>query len=386
MPLHPLLQIRLYDNDLTSPTLIEDLTERVMGLKFGTALNGGFKFCTFTLATGIGAAWNWLSREGKKGYHFNRIAIHEEQTMVWEGRITDITLQVGGGNQFLGVTAQGYWGSTHDQYYSDDDGSRTDWTSGSNHQIDDIIKEVLTAECPDINSDQTNIAAGSRDLVGINLSARAYPQDIINNLTNLSDDDGAVWFFAIWDNRVPYLFKRVATQIDWYVWLEDLGDLRLQQSAVQLRNAIIPTVGGTEGTTQTDTTSLALYPRRELKVALQTGTNANTQADAAGMAVVERALPRQQQSFSVSGRIYRTAGDTGGRLEQTPLWRVRAGEVIRIQDLVPSSAATPGLDDVRTFYIMETSYDADTNVLTIQPDRRSRRLSDIVGRSGNVEQ
>ena len=385
MPLHSLLQVRLYDNDLASPSLIEDLTERVMGLKFGTALNGGFKFCSFSLATGIGAAWNWLSREGKKGYHFNRITIHEEQILVWEGRISDITLRVEEGRQLIGVVAQGYWGSTRDQYYSDDDGSRTDWTSGSGDQIDDIIKEVLTAECPDINSDQTNIAAGSRDLAGINLSAREYPQTIINNLTALSDDDGSVWFFAIWDNRVPYLFKRVATQIDWYVWLEDLGNLRLQQSASELRNAIIPTVGGTAGTTQTDATSLALYPRRELKVALQTGTNANTQADAAGMAVVEKALPRQQQSFSVSGRIYRTSGDTGGRLEQTPLWRVRAGEVIRIQDLVPSSAATPGLDDVRTFYIMETSYDADTNVLTIQPDRRSRRLSSIIGRLGDIE-
>ena len=58
MPLHSLLQVRLYDNDLASPSLIEDLTERVMGLKFGTALNGGFKFCSFSLATGIGAAWN----------------------------------------------------------------------------------------------------------------------------------------------------------------------------------------------------------------------------------------------------------------------------------------------------------------------------------------
>jgi len=385
MPLQPTLQIRLYDNNLTTPTLLEDLTERVMGLKFGTALNGGFKMCTFTLGTGIGAAWNWLSREGKKGYHFNRITIHEEQTLVWEGRISDISLQVQSGQQTIAVIAQGYWASTHDQYYSDDDGSRTDWTSGSGHEIHDIIKEVLTAECPDINSDQTNIATGSRDLAGINLSAKEYPQAIINNLTALSDSDGAVWFFAIWDNRIPYLFKRAVTQIDWYVWLADLGNLRLQQSALELRNAIIPTVGGTAGTTQTDATSLVLYPRRELKISLPTGTNANTQADAAGTAASEKALPRQQQSFSVSGKIYRTAGDAGGRLEETPLWRVRAGEVIRIQDLVPSSAATPALDDVRTFYIMETNYNADSNVLTIQPDRRAFRLSTVLNRLGDIE-
>ena len=60
------------------------------------------------------------------------------------------------------------------------------------------------------------------------------------------------------------------------------------------------------------------------------------------------------------------------------MWRVRAGEVIRIQDLVPNSAATPALDDVRTFYIMQTEYDATSNQLTIQPDRRRLGLADIV--------
>ena len=385
MPLQPSLQIRLYDNNLASPTLIEDLTDRVLGLKFSTALNGGFKSCSFNITTSIGGAWNWLSREGKRGYHFNRITIHEDQTLIWEGRIADVSLQIQSGTQLINVLALGYWSSTHDQYYSDDDGSRTDWTGGSGHEIHDIIKEVLTAECPDINSDQTNIATGSRDLAGINLSAKEYPQAIINNLTELSDSDGAVWFFAIWDNRIPYLFKRAVAKIDWYVWLADLGNLRLQQSALELRNAIIPTVGGTAGTTQTDATSLVLYPRRELKISLPTGANANTQADAAGTAATEKALPRQQQSFSVSGRIYRTTGDTGGRLEETPLWRVRAGEVIRIQDLVPSSAATPALDDVRTFYIMETNYSADSNVLTIQPDRRAFRLSTVLNQQGTIE-
>ena len=266
-----------------------------------------------------------------------------------------------------------------DQFYTDNDG--TDWTSGSGHQIDDIIKEVLTDECPDINSDQSNIAAGSRDLAGIDFSTKAYPQDIVNDLTKNSDDDNSVWFFAIWENRIPYLFKRAVTQVDHYVWLESLDDLRLTQSATELRNAILPFVGSTEGTTQTNTTSLALYPRREFKVSLKTGTNANTQGDAATTAAEERGFPRQQQSFTVSGRIYNAvAGDAGARLEEIPLWRVRAGDVIRIQDLVPATAATPSLDDVRTFYIMETEYDADTNTLTVQPDRRRRSLPSIIAK------
>ena len=379
MPLHPLLQVRMYDNDLSSPTLIEDLTDRVSNLKMTTALNGGFNLCNFRITASIGEAWNYLSREGKRGHHFNRLVVNEEQRIIWEGRISEIELQIESDHQGLEITSFGYWSSMRDQFYTDDAG--TDWTGGSGHEIDDIVKEVLTDECPDISTDHTNIAAGSRDLAGIDFSDKAYPQDIVNDLTKNSDDDNSVWFFAIWEGRVPYLFKRQVTKIDHYVWLDSVSDLKLNQSATDLRNAILPFVGGTEGTTRTNTTSLALYPRREHKVSLQTGTNANTQGDAATTAAEERGFPRQQQNFRVSGRIYNAAaGDEGGRLEEIPLWRVRAGDVIRIQDLVPSSSATASLDDVRTFYIMETEYDADTNILTIQPDRRRRNLPSIISK------
>ena len=377
------LQVRLFDNNLASPTLIDDLTDRISNLSFSTALNGGFKFCRFRLNMGFDQCWQWLSREGKRGYHFYRLAIYEGHNLIWEGRITEIAIAVTGARLGLKVTAFGYWAATRDQLYSDDDGGHTDWTSGSGHTIDDIIKEMLTQECPDIASDQGNITAGSRDLAGINLSEREYPQHYINEITKLSDDDGVTWFFAIWDGRVPYLFKKSSSVVHWAVYLENISFLNLEQSSATLRNAIIPIVSGSEGTTQTDTASLGLYPRREEKVVLQAGANANSQADAAANAVTERALPRQEQAFTIAGRIFAaTAADTGGRLEEAPLWRVRAGDVIRIQDLVPSSAATPALDDLRTFYIMSTSYNADNNTLRIQPDRRRKRLSSVVAKLG----
>jgi len=377
MPLRPRLQLRLYDNDLSAPTLIEELTERVGALRFGTALNGGFKICTFTLPTTIGQAWLWLSREGKRGYHFNRIAIHEDATLIWEGRIMEVELLVQSGEQSIRVTAMGYWSACRDQFYTAT--GNTNWASGS-HTIDDIIKEMLTEECPDISSDQTNITATTRDVVGLDFTTKEYPQTRINELTSLSDSDGAIWFFAIWDSRIPYLTARAVTAVDWYVWLADLGNLSLQQSALELRNVVLPYISTTEGTTQTDATSLLLYPRREEKLSVPTGTNANTQADAASGRASEQSLPRQAQSFRVTGRIYRTTGVSGGRLEEVQKWRVRAGDVIRIQDLVPTTAATPALDDVRTFFIMETDYNAQNDTLSIQPDRRGRRLSKQVAK------
>ena len=102
--------------------------------------------------------------------------------------------------------------------------------------------------------------------------------------------------------------------------------------------------------------------------------------DAASGHASEQSLPRQAQSFDVTGRIYRTTGASGGRLEESQKWRVRAGDVIRIQDLVPTTASTPALDDVRTFFIMESDYNAQNDTLRLQPDRRGRSLSDMVAK------
>ena len=374
------LQVRIYDNNLASPTLIQDVSERVNGLSFSTQLNGGFKTCGFQISMLMEEAWGWLSREGKRGYHFYRVTIHDEQTLVWEGRIIDIQLQITGNREGITVVAVGYWSACHDQFYTTT--GNTDWSSGSNHFMHEIVAEMLTEECPDINSDQSGLEEADVDLAGIDIAAKEYPQTRINQLVKLSSSDHATWFFAIWDDRKPYLFKRSVTEIDWRVWLNSFQNLRLGQSALDLRNSVIPVKGATDGTAVDNSASILLYPRREVRFVLPTDTPNTPMEDAATMFGVESGLPRQNQSFEISGKVYRATSATGGRLEEIPKYLIRAGESIRIQDLVPASVSI-ALDDVRTFYIMETNYNADKDTITIQPDRRARRLSNIIAE--NVE-
>ena len=381
MPLRPRLQIRLFDNDLSSPTLIDELTERVGALQFSTALNGGFKVCTFTLPATIGQAWLWLSREGKRGYHFNRITVHEDQTLVWEGRIMEVELLVQSGEQSIRVTAMGYWSACRDQFYTAT--GNTNWASGS-HTIDDIIKEMLTEECPDISSDQTNITATSRDVVGLDLTTKAYPQARINELTSLSDSDGKIWFFAIWEGRKPYLKQRVSTTLHWTTYTSELGPgSLLQQDAYQLRNNILPVKDGTEGTAAADSDRRSTVPVRDLSITIQKGTPSGAENEERDRALAEKKAPQQSQRFIITGRIWSTKED--GAFIGTPLWRVRSGEVIRISDLIPATVATPTFDALRTFYINETSYDAITNRLTVVPDRPPTDITRLVTRSIQTE-
>jgi hypothetical protein len=386
------LRVLLFDNNLSSPTLLDDLTSRVENLRFATALHGGFKFATFSLAASLPEAWEYLAEAGKtSGRHFSRLLISEEKRTIWEGRITDVRFAYSGGEIGLRITAQGYWGSLRDQFYSDDDGSRTDWTSGS-HTADDIIKEMLTEECPSINSDQSNIDANSRDIAGINLSARAYPQDIIiTKLAPISDSDNSMWFFSVWEDRIPYWKPRSIAILDYRIRLADTSNLELNQSGIEMRNAIIPlrenTDGTfTEGTTVTNATSIAFYTRREMLFQLPIGSTANTQADAATTMAEERGYPVQAQNFNISGHVYQAlSGAVGSNFNEVPKWRVRAGETIRIDDLVPQTIATPAFDRLRTFHIRETIYDADNDVLTIHPDTNPRTLANIMSNLGNVE-
>ena len=366
------LEVRIYDNNLATPTLIHDVTDTMSDLVFSTQLNGGFKQCTFKVNMPVGEAWNWLSREGKRGYHFYRVTVHDEMILVWEGRIMNVGLEISGTQQGISVMAMGYWSSCHDQFYA----QGTNWASGSNHFMHEIVADILTESCPDINDDQSGLEDGDVDLAGIVVNGD-YPQKHINAVVKTSDTTHTPWFFAIWDDRKPYLFKRNITDIDWRVWLDSFTTLRLEQSAVELRNKVTPRAGTTDGTAVINAASQLLYPVRESKFSLPSGTPSASREDAATMFSAEQAVPRQRQGFSISGKVYRATSSDSGRLEESPKYLIRAGQSIRIQDLVPSSAPLE-LDDVRTFYIMETQYTANTDTIMIQPDRRRHRITSTI--------
>lgn len=383
------LEVRIY-NDYNKATLLDVLTDKVEGLQFSTALHGGFKDCRLSIPLDLAQSWLYLHRENVQGRHFAHLEINEGSRTVWEGRIMEVELRVERGFRGLSIKAMGYWNSCRDRYYDAGDTGNTDWTTGGPHTIDDIIKELLTKECPDINSNQSNIAASTSDVEGLVLTDRDYPQNIIiDSLAPLVDDGDAPWYFAIWEDRIPYWAERAITSpIDWQVWLRDLSSLRLAQSAIHLRNAVLPVVGTTEGTAASDTDSQTLYPVRDVILNLPTGIPTASANQARDSALTERKLPRQSTAFAIDGRVYDSQGGAlaaAGAIAEAPLWRVRAGDTIRIQDLVPFSASSPTLDDVRTFYILETRYNASRNSLQVQPDRPTNDLGSIMARLNLIE-
>ncbi|KKK90966.1 hypothetical protein LCGC14_2717730, partial [marine sediment metagenome] len=66
-----------------------------------------------------------------------------------------------------------------------------------------------------------------------------------------------------------------------------------------------------------------------------------------------------------------------------PSYWVRAGEVIKVLDLVPASADLDSvtLDAIRTLFITETTYDVDRGQLSLVFDTVSSKLEAVLARS-----
>jgi len=394
---HQALKIYLYE-DKSATALEAELSGRFTRLVFSTALHGGFKQCDLTVPMDLGEAWQWLNRENLPGRHYHHLVLSEGGRTVWEGRVMDVELAWNAAFSGLSITAMGYWSSLRDRLYKAGTGDATDWTIGGPHVASDVIKQMIVQQCPDING-TAGIQTNSRNIAGINLGTYAYPQDVIvSKLAPLADSDGGVYHFAVWEGRQPHWKPRSVARVDWYLFLKDVSQGRLRQQGIHLRNGVIPYMGTAEGTGTIDSGSTATYPLRQILLNLGTGLPATAGNDARDAAIADGKSPTQDQDFTVKGHVYSTqaavmgtgtaagtAVGQSGALVERPKWWVRAGDVVRINDLLPASVATASLDNLRTFYVLETRYDAVADTLSVQPDRPPGRLGVLLSRIGTIE-
>jgi hypothetical protein len=354
-----MLTITLYNADLVSPTRVEDLTQRIENLRFSTLLHGGFGHCTFDLVCSLGEVWEWRLKR-----YFYRLVIREVDTVIWEGRLEDIEFTLKG----LRVTFLGYWRNLADEPYN------ASWGVSPTY-ADEIIKDMLTNKCPQIAADQSNIQSPGLDITPQTFDDDRYPIDLVRLLAEFSDSTQQVWYFAIWADRIPHFFPRNTSTVDWYVWLRNVDSIRLMASAKEFWSRVysvyLSSGTKTRTATSTDSEAEAKYIKRVRAVTGLGEISAAAAESRRDMELEYRKEIQQQTDAFVVTAVYDDKG------KSRDLWRVRAGDVVRIADLVPASTDLDAvsLDALRTFYIVETRYDAARARLTLVPDRESRRLA-----------
>lgn len=363
------LQVHLFDNDLSSPTFHTNLTDRVQGLKFLTLLPGGYGQCRFTLSASPAEAWDWHTERP-----FYRLTVEDGTKTVFEGRLEDTELDLKRGTTKL--MFYGYFANLTD----------VAWRTTKNQVWSDTIKDVLTDNCLQISSDQSNIVA--TDTI-VNLSSdehyiNNYPIHLFNHLINFGDSSANTYDFAIWEDRIPFLTVRSVTSIDWLVNIADFRTFRIRRKLRSMWNSGYAVYGAADSATATvtDPDSIARFNLTRHHVTKSVGKASQQAAEDAR----DTWLAEHKDLYSEASNVTlgHTAMDTGG-IPFPSSW-VRAGDVIRVRDLVPPSSALDSItrDQERTFFILETLYDATmrTNRLTL--DRPSRTLAALLGESVHV--
>jgi hypothetical protein len=364
------LGVQLFDNNLTVPVFQQNLESRVSGLKFGTKLNGGFSTCQFALRLNLGLTKEWVYNK-----YFYRIVVTDGFHTFWEGRIQDPEFDIGK----PAITAYGYYASLLDQVYYG--AYNTTW--------DAALKAIRAANCPSIANDDTKINAGAltcstvANTMGTQY-ADATPQALAELFANTSDTTFQQWFLAVWENRVLWAWPKPTgtVTVTWRTSLKDCKTAHFAMATGGLYNITygIYTSGGvlTRTAEFSDTTSQTKYGLTRKTATPQLGTVAVAAANAAarGLLATDKSIFPTNTNLMLGDHVY----DANG-VAYSSAW-VRAGDIIQITDLLTADAdiATPTLNGLNTFFIMETMYDADSmsNGLTIE--NQSTNLDAILGR------
>lgn len=339
--------------DSAGADLVTALGHQFSGLQLSSSMPGGYKELSCALPLGLIDKFYWYDRRLNW-----RVTCYEGPEERWDGRIEGLSI----GDGALQLTARGYARACYDDYYNGT-------PAGGNYHADMAI--IRAASCPDLKNDDTEL--DDPGLVGpATFANNAYPGDIFDQMVALGGTGALPWDWYVYEDKILQLHARDTDTIKWMCWFQDLAPgVNLQRALPSIWNAVSATYsdGTTRGTTgeSTDTDSIAKYGltrRRIINAGVVGAGVAQSQRD---MFLAEHGDSPQESGLTITGRIYgANAGYLGSPMS---LSSIKAGEILRIVDLVPlASTPTESLDALRTFFIKEASYNDDRQSLSIVPD------------------
>ncbi len=238
----------------------------------------------------------------------------------------------------------------------------------------DHVVRVLVGEISSRNP--TQISADTSQIQSPGLALRderyedSYPAEIINGLSSLGDDQDPpqTWTAAVWSGRRLQFAPRGVRASNWYV---DVAVLQIERSFQDLINAAYGVYRENgRGNRRTAEASVGTYDVVRLE-AVDTSTTSETTALAHRDAFLsDSSVPRPRARVQTTGLF-----DEMGA--QHPLYRARAGDYLTLRNLPPDLG---DLNNLRTFRIGSTRYNAETDEIEIEPETAIPSLAILVAR------
>ena len=369
------ISLSLHPISPTSTTLIRPI-QHVQGLVHGTQLPGGFWSCSFILPTSESDFWDW-----RQNRMLHRLLIREQGgQVIWEGRLEIIEL-LDFWTARLGFF--GYWSNFTDARFETASGEFITYTDTANNIVIDFRDTHIHADTLQLSTANGDIASPGVTLT-LDFGRDISLWEAIEQLLRYGDSNDDPVDLMIYEDQKIILKARAPTAVKWTSPLRFVGrfaprvDWKDTANALNVAYESAGTVLRTGYTT--DVNSIGRYIRRELHIP-NIGTSNLASATARRATELELRKEPQQQTDDIT--LSQVFDDKG---QPASLCRVRAGDVIRFPDFIPTTAdaagGTPTLDALRTFFITATECDHDRGQLRIRPDRDSQKLSRILARRG----
>lgn len=243
------------------------------------------------------------------------------------------------------------------------------------------VAQAITASVAATNPGQTNPNASSIGNPGIDLKDLTFEDithaEALTRLCNNGDNASPPrrWRWAVWERRA-LVFESDTPQALAQYWYVDASELELESTLEALYNASYASYKALNGEglrtqTATDAASISrwgLTRRRAVSADTTSLTLAAIVRDA-GLNATKTAKPRATVRIAA---VYDASGTP------SPLYQVRAGDVITIRNLSPKLSIA--LDQVRSFSVTETSYDLFTGELEVVPESPLASLDVLIAR------
>ena len=235
----------------------------------------------------------------------------------------------------------------------------------------EVVEDVLLIAGDGISTDFEDIDDPGITLTGFTTQGDDFETAarVIERLTAYGDSAGDTWGFGVWDQNnasdgkpKAFLEERSISDYEYAMRLADLVDFSDEPTLDELWNNIIVKYTDSYGQTQwltgddnanlTDATSVAAYGERH-SPPIDIGKGDATLAASIGARYLAyHKDPLYKTSFSIQGEVRTKEG------VWQPVGWMRAGQRIKILDYQGGT----------TYFIRHTQYNADAQVIRIQPD------------------
>jgi hypothetical protein len=237
------------------------------------------------------------------------------------------------------------------------------------------------------SSDRTQVSYAGATEGGVKFSNNERANQVIERVCKYGASSGTEpIYFAVWESAVPYLFSKSSYRYFWNVRLRDLlpdeQGYTLTRSLSQMYNKVSAIFSNETGKQDVTTWSSDSDSQSDFGMTREMRVQAGNVTETVATILRDLTLQDKKDAYQASTLTLKNVLNENNLSDD--LWKVRAGDMIRMVDVDPDSNLTDTsvFDDTRRMFIIETEYTADQHTLRVTPDLEKRELDVIATQLG----